>query len=95
MGLSVPTVVVAGGLMTGLLGGVALINVRLLQPRGAMILLGVFAVAGVGFATLLIGLDFRSRRLAGSRQEKGLRSRQSDRVAVNSAPETLAGGESR
>lgn len=90
LGLTVPQVVLACGVATAVLGALALVNVLLLQPRGSGFLLAGTVLAGVGFATLLIIMEVRSRRRAGSRVEKGLRSRRSDRFPVDSSPEQRA-----
>jgi UDP-GlcNAc:undecaprenyl-phosphate GlcNAc-1-phosphate transferase len=93
IGLSVPQVVVTAGVASAVLGGLALTNVLLFQPRGGWVLLGASGVTGVGFATLLLVAEMRSRRLAGPRAEKGIRSRRSDRISVDSSPGTAAEGE--
>jgi len=90
LGLSVPQVVACTGLATGLLGAMALGHVLLLDPRQGWVLLGVMTAAGVGFATFLVLADVRSRRLAGRRAEKGLRSRRSDRFPVDPPQEPQA-----
>jgi UDP-GlcNAc:undecaprenyl-phosphate GlcNAc-1-phosphate transferase len=90
LGLSVPQVVLASGLAGGMLGALALVNVLLLEQRGSWFLLSGTALAGVGFATLLIAAEVRSRRLGGSRAKKGIRSRQSDRFSVDSPPQDRA-----
>ncbi len=93
LGLTVPQVVLTCGVATAVLGALALVNVLLLQPRGSGFLLAGTVLAGVGFATLLIIVEVRSRRRAGSRVEKGLRSRRSDRFSVDSSPEQRAAEE--
>lgn len=89
LGLTVPQVVTTCGVAGGVLGLLALANVVLLQPRGGWFLLAGTALAGVGFATLLVAAEVRSRRRSGSRAEKDIRSRRSDRFPEESPPERL------
>jgi UDP-GlcNAc:undecaprenyl-phosphate GlcNAc-1-phosphate transferase len=93
MGLSVPAVVALACSATAALGALALVNVRLLAPGGTVILLVGASVVAVGFAAVLLVLEARTRRLAGPRLEKGIRSRQSDRIPADSRPGRAVDGE--
>ena len=79
-GLSVPQVAAvcyAGG---ALLGGAALLLVRLADPEATVWTLAGAALVAVGFSAWMLARESGERRTTGSRAEKGIRSRRSDRM---------------